>query len=69
VFAKIVIVVLLIAVVVSLLVSVIFLIRDPSSRRRALLGLKIRVALSVTLLLFIVFSYYMGWIHPHGIVR
>jgi hypothetical protein len=68
VYAKAIIVVLLIAVVTSLLVSVIFLIRDPSSRRRALLSLKIRVALSITLLLFIVFSYFMGWIQPHGLM-
>ncbi|NGY05076.1 DUF2909 domain-containing protein [Solimonas terrae] len=65
---KTIIVVLLIAIVLTLLVSVVFLIRDPSSRQRALLGLKIRVALSITLLLFILFSYFMGWIHPHGLV-
>lgn len=68
-FAKVIIVVMLIAIVVSLLVSVIFLIRDPSSKRRALLGLKIRVALSVSLLIFILFSYFMGWIHPHGLMQ
>lgn len=67
--AKAVIVVLLIAIVGSLLVSMVFLIRDPSSRRRTLTGLKIRVALSITLLLFVVFSYFMGWIQPHGLLR
>lgn len=67
-FAKIIIVVMLIAIVLTLLISVVFLIRDPSSKRRALMGLKIRVALSVSLLIFILFSYFMGWIHPHGLM-
>ena len=66
---KTIIVVLLIAVVVALLTSMIFLVRDPSSRRRTLIGLKIRIALSVTLLIFVVLSYFMGWIHPHGLLR
>lgn len=65
---KTIIVVLLLAAVVALLASMVFLVRDPSSRRRTLTGLKIRIALSVTLLAFIVFSYFMGWIQPHGLV-
>ncbi|WP_028008139.1 DUF2909 family protein [Solimonas flava] len=64
---KTIIVVLLLAAVVALLASMVFLVRDPSSRRRTLTGLKIRIALSVTLLVFIVFSYFMGWIQPHGL--
>ncbi len=67
--AKIVIVVLLIAIVGSLLTSMVFLVRDSSSRKRTLTGLKIRIALSITLLLFVLFSYFMGWIQPHGLVR
>lgn len=67
-FAKVIIVVMLIAIVLTLLISVVFLIRDPSSKRRALMGLKIRVALSVSLLIFILISYFMGWIHPHGLM-
>ncbi len=65
---KTIIIVLLIAVVASLMTSMVFLVRDPSSRRRTLTGLKIRITLSVTLLLFVVLSYFMGWIHPHDVV-
>ena len=65
---KTVIVLLLIAVVASLMTSMVFLVRDPSSRRRTLTGLKVRIALSVTLLIFVIVSYLMGWIHPHGLV-
>ncbi len=65
---KIVIVVLLLAIVSALMVSMVFLIRDPSSRRRTLTSLKIRVALSVTMILFVLLAYWQGWIKPHGIV-
>ncbi|MFP5357300.1 MAG: twin transmembrane helix small protein [Gammaproteobacteria bacterium] len=66
-FAKIVVIVLLLAIVASLLSSMVFLVKDPSSSRRTLTGLKLRVALSVTLILFVLLSYYLGWISPHGI--
>lgn len=67
-FIKIVIILLLIAVLVSLMSSMVFLVRDGSERRRTLTGLKIRVALSVTLFALLILSYYMGWIQPHGVV-
>jgi hypothetical protein len=66
-FAKIVVIVLLLAIVASLLSSMVFLVKDPSSSRRTLTGLKLRVALSVTLILFVLLSYSLGWISPHGI--
>lgn len=67
-FAKVIIVVLLVAILVALFSSMVFLVKDPSSRKRTLMGLKIRIGLSITLLLFVLLSYYMGWIQPHGIV-
>jgi hypothetical protein len=66
-FAKIVVILLLLAIVASLLSSMVFLVKDPSSSRRTLTGLKLRVALSVTLILFVLLSYSLGWISPHGI--
>jgi hypothetical protein len=68
VLVKIVIVVLLLAILASLMTSMSFLIRDESSRRRTLTALKLRVALSITLLLFVLLSWYMGWIEPHGLI-
>ncbi|MGH6647678.1 DUF2909 domain-containing protein [Aquabacterium sp.] len=42
--------------------------RDGSPKsNRMLHALALRVALSVSLFLFILFSYKMGWIHPTGI--
>ncbi len=65
---KIVIVLLLLAIVATLMTSLTFLVRDNSDRKRTLTLLKLRVGLSITLVGFVVLSYYMGWIHPHGIV-
>ncbi|MEQ1438397.1 DUF2909 domain-containing protein [Fontimonas sp. SYSU GA230001] len=65
---KFIIVGLLIAIVASLMTSMVFLVRDDSQRRRTLTGLKIRVALSITLLLFVLLSWQQGWIHPHALL-
>ncbi len=63
---KVVVVVLMLAILATLMTSMVFLVRDPSSRKRALTGLKIRVALSVTLILFVLLSWQQGWIQPHS---
>lgn len=62
---KVVVIVLLLAIVASLLGSMVFLVKDPSTRTRTLTGLKLRVALSVTLVLFLLLAHFMGWINPH----
>ncbi|MGB0220719.1 MAG: twin transmembrane helix small protein [Sinimarinibacterium flocculans] len=66
---KIIIVGLLLAIVASLFTSMSFLIRDDSERRRTLTALKIRIALSITLVLFVLLSWHMGWIAPHTAMR
>lgn len=65
---KIIIVVLLLAIVGTLMTSMVFLVKDKSESKRTLTGLKIRVALSITLVLFVLLSYYMGWLRPHPVV-
>lgn len=63
---KIVVLVLLAAVVVSLFSGLFFLVKDKENPDsiRMLRSLKIRVALSITLILVLVGSYLMGWIAP-----
>lgn len=63
---KIVVLVLLAAVVVSLFSGLVFLVKDKDTAdsTRMLTSLKIRVALSITLILVLVGSYLMGWIVP-----
>lgn len=66
--AKTIIVVFLIAIVTALMSSLVYLVRDPSDRQRTLRGLKLRVGLSVSLILFVLLSYQMGWIQPHPLM-
>lgn len=66
---KIIVVVLLLAIVAALIAGGSFLVKDSSNSRRMLNSLKLRVALSVTLILFLILSYFMGWIQPHGAHR
>ena len=61
---KLVVILLLAAVVVSLFSGLIFLVKDKDApdSTRMLTSLKIRVALSLTLILVLVGSYLAGWI-------
>ena len=44
--------------------ALVFLVRDKGATNRTVNALTVRVGLSVALLLFIWFSYWMGWIEP-----
>lgn len=44
--------------------ALVFLLRDKGSTNRTVNALTVRVALSVTLLVIIWFSWWMGWIQP-----
>jgi len=59
---KIVVFILLAAIIISLGSGLYYLSRDDSDSGKLLNALKIRVALSATLILFLVASYYMGYI-------
>jgi hypothetical protein len=63
---KLIVLLLLAAVVLSLFSGLFFLAkdRDHPNSPRLLNALKIRVALSVLLVLFLVISYSIGWISP-----
>lgn len=61
---KLVVLILLAAVVISLMTGLFFLVkdRDQPNSPRLLTALKIRVVISVVLVLFLVISYSVGWI-------
>jgi len=59
---KIVVFVLLAAIIISLGTGLFYLSREDANSGKLLKALKIRVALSATLILFLVASYYMGYI-------
>jgi hypothetical protein len=63
---KVIVLILLAAVVVSLFSGLFFLVKDRDSPEstRMLTSLKIRVGLSITLIVFLVAAYSLGWISP-----
>lgn len=60
---KLVVIVLLLAIVASLGSGLFYLSKDDQNSPRVLKALKIRVALSAILIIFLIVSYYMGWIN------
>ena len=59
---KLVVFALLAAIVISLGSGLFYLSRDDSDSRKVLKALRLRVALSAALILFLVVSYYLGYI-------
>lgn len=63
---KVIVLIMLAAVVASLFSALFFLVkdRDAHDSTRMLTSLKIRVVLSITLVVFLVTAYLLGWISP-----
>ena len=57
----------LVAVVIALFTALVFLFRDRGRGNRVVTALAIRVLLSMALIAFLVFSWWMGWIQPGGL--
>lgn len=53
-----------VGILASLGSALVFLLRDRGATNRTVNALTVRVGLSVALLLFILFGYWMGWIEP-----
>ena len=64
---KIIVVAGLIAVIVALFSALYYLYRDQGHGTRMVRMLAVRVALSASLVAFLVISYRMGWIAPTGL--
>ena len=63
---RIIIVIALIGILFSLGSALFYLMRDKGTTNRTVNALTIRVGISVALFLFILFSYWMGWIAPRS---
>ena len=63
---RIVVIVGLVAVVVALFTALVFLYRDRGKGNRVVIALAVRVGLSISVVAFLLFSYWMGWITPGG---
>ena len=63
---RIVIVIALIGILFSLGSALFYLMRDKGTTNRTVNALTVRVGVSIALFLFILFSYWMGWIEPRS---
>ena len=63
---RIVIVIALVGILFSLGSALFYLMRDKGTTNRTVNALTVRVGISVALFLFILFSYWMGWIEPRS---
>ena len=63
---KLIVLAMLAAIVASLGASLFFLYRDQDGSKRVLKALKIRVGLSILLVVFLVVAYALGWISPRA---
>jgi hypothetical protein len=55
-----------VGILIALGSALVFLMRDKSATNRTVNALTVRVGLSIALLVFIWFSYWMGWIEPRS---
>lgn len=65
---KSIILILLVLVLLSLGAGMFTLIKDQNKTDRTVKFLTLRIALSVSLFVIIIVSFFMGWIQPHGLV-
>ena len=61
---RIIVIVVLVAIVTALFTALVFLYRDRGHGNRVVIALAVRVGLSMALIAFLVFSWWMGWIVP-----
>jgi NADH:ubiquinone oxidoreductase subunit 6 (subunit J) len=66
---KLIIVVLLLGAIVSLFSALYYMLRGTGDSSDTLRMLKLRVAFSVSMILFLLIAAKLGWIHPHGLGR
>jgi hypothetical protein len=64
---KIVVAIAFVLIIGSLASALFFLMRDKGRSNRTVHALAMRVGLSITLFLLVLFSYKMGWIQPTGL--
>lgn len=64
---KIILCALLLAMVASLIVSLVFLVKEPHDKTRSVKALTVRVAIAVCFVVFLVIAYLVGWLQPHGL--
>ena len=63
---KYILVALLLFVIVSLFTAFYYLVKDPSSSKRVVKSLFLRVGLSLFIMILLLIGTQLGWVTPHG---
>jgi len=66
---RIVVILIFIGILGSLASALFYLMRDKGASSKTVNALTLRIGMSVVLFLFLLFSYWMGWIEATGIQR
>lgn len=64
---KIIIIFAMIIIAGSLASGLVFLIRDSGNTKRTVKALTLRIGISLSLFIFLLVAFKLGWIKPHGI--
>lgn len=51
----------------SLASGLLFLVRDAGHSKRVVKALTLRITLSLSLFIFLLIAFKLGWINPHGV--
>jgi multisubunit Na+/H+ antiporter MnhF subunit len=63
---KYILVALLLFVIISLFTAFYYLVKDPSSSKRVVKSLFLRVGLSLFIMILLLIGTQLGWVTPHG---
>lgn len=66
-FTKIIILVVMLVILIALGSGLLFLVKDEGKTKRTVKALTFRIVLSITLFLFLLFAFSIGWLNPHGV--
>jgi TRAP-type C4-dicarboxylate transport system permease large subunit len=66
---KVALLIMFLVVVFNLGQALYFMMTDKEGSKRTVWALTRRIGLSLVLILMVVIGIWMGWLHPHGVVR
>jgi len=66
-FTKIFILIIMLIILITLFSGLIFLVRDNGKTKNTVKALTWRIALSLSLFIFLIIAFSLHWINPHGL--
>jgi|TARA_R110000868_G_scaffold257005_1_gene514100 hypothetical protein len=66
-FTKIFILIIMLIILITLFSGLLFLVRDNGKTKNTVKALTWRIALSLSLFIFLILAFSLHWINPHGV--